>query len=141
MTAKTIFIVDDNTYIRQALCEVFKRETDFRVCGEAENGKEAIAKALELHPDLIVLDLAMPVTNGLDGAGELKRLMPTVPLIMYSLFGDALAEPARLIGTNQGTCKPTGADIQIVGRKPKGTTCMGMEGLVGEGVGDYRRAC
>ena len=101
MTAKTILIVDDNTYIRQALCEVFKRETDFRVCGEAENGKEAIAKALELHPDLIVLDLTMPVTNGLDGAGELKRLMPTVPLIMYSLFGDALAEQARLIGISE----------------------------------------
>ena len=101
MTAKTILIVDDNTYIRQALCEVFKRETDFRVCGEAENGKEAIAKAVELHPDLIVLDLAMPVMHGLDAARELKRLMPTVPLIMYSLFGDALAEQARLIGISE----------------------------------------
>ena len=99
--AKTILIVDDNTYIRQALCEVFKRETDFRVCGEAENGKEAIAKAVELHPDLIVLDLAMPVMHGLDAARELKRLMPTVPLIMYSLFGDALAEQARLIGISE----------------------------------------
>ena len=51
---KTILIVDDNAYIRQALCQVFKREADFEICGEAENGKEAIAKALELHPDLIV---------------------------------------------------------------------------------------
>ena len=66
MMAKTVLIVDDNTYIRQGLCQVFKRETDFRVCGEAENGKEAIAKAMELRPDLIVLDLSMPVMNGLD---------------------------------------------------------------------------
>ena len=78
--AKTILIVDDNAHIRLALCEQFKRESDFEVCGEAENGKEAIAKALELHPDLIVLDLSMPVMNGLDTARELKRLMPTVPL-------------------------------------------------------------
>ena len=62
--AKTILIVDDNAYIRRALCEQFKRESGFEVCGEAENGKEAIAKALELHPDLIVLDLSMPVMNG-----------------------------------------------------------------------------
>ena len=52
--AKTILIADDNAYVRQALCQVFKREADFEICGEAENGKEAIAKALELHPDLIV---------------------------------------------------------------------------------------
>jgi chemotaxis response regulator CheB len=83
--AKTVLIVDDNAYIRQALCDLFKREADFEVCGEAENGKEAVAKARELHPDLIVLDLSMPVMNGLNAARELKRLMPTVPLLMYSL--------------------------------------------------------
>jgi len=42
--AKTILIVDDNAYIRHALCDLFKREADFEICGEAENGKEAIAK-------------------------------------------------------------------------------------------------
>ena len=64
--AKTILIVDDSAYIRRGLCELFKREVDFEICGEAENGREAIAKARELHPDLIVLDLSMPVMNGLD---------------------------------------------------------------------------
>ena len=51
--------MDDNASIRQALCELFKREADFEVCGEAENGKVAIEKAQELHPDLIVLDFSM----------------------------------------------------------------------------------
>ena len=100
--AKTVLIVDDNRYIRHALCEQFKRESDFEVCGEAGNGKEAIANARELHPDLIVLDLSMPVMNGLDAARELKRLMPTVTLIMYSAFGDAFMEQqARLIGISE----------------------------------------
>jgi two-component system chemotaxis response regulator CheY len=100
--AKTVLIVDDNAYIRQTLCSVFKREADFEVCGEAENGREAIAKAAELHPDLIVLDLSMPLMNGLDAARELKRLMPTVPLIMYSLFGDGFVEQqARLVGISE----------------------------------------
>jgi two-component system, chemotaxis family, chemotaxis protein CheY len=96
--AKAVLIVDDNALIRQTLCEIFRRESDFEVCGEAENGKEAIDKAQELRPDLIVIDLSMPVMNGLDAARVLKRLMPTVPLIMYSAFGDMYAEQqARLI--------------------------------------------
>ena len=112
--AKTILIVDDNAHIRLALCELFKREADFEVCGEAENGKEAIAKALELHPDLIVLDLSMPVMNGLDAARELKRLMPTVPLIMYSMFADTFTEQeARLIGISELVSKSEPAAILV----------------------------
>jgi DNA-binding NarL/FixJ family response regulator len=89
---RSVLIVDDNAVIRQALCEVFKRDGDFEICGEAENGKEAVEKAQELHPDLIVLDLSMPVMNGLDAARALKRLMPTVPLIMFSEYSDAFCE-------------------------------------------------
>jgi two-component system chemotaxis response regulator CheY len=112
--AKTVLIVDDNRYIRQSLCEQFQRESDFEVCGEAENGKEAIAKALELHPDLIVLDLSMPVMNGLDAARELKQLMPTVPLIMYSAFGDTFMEQqARLIGISELVSKSQPAVILV----------------------------
>jgi len=112
--AKTILIVDDNAYIRHALCDLFKREADFEICGEAENGKEAIAKARELHPDLIVLDLSMPVMNGLDAARELKRLMPTVPLLMYSAFGDRLVEQqARLVGISELVSKSQPAAILV----------------------------
>ena len=112
--AKTILIVDDNAYIRLGLCELFKRESDFEVCGEAENGKEAIAKALDLRPDLIVLDLSMPVMNGLEAARQLKRLMPTVPLIMYSAFGDVFGEQqARLIGISELVSKSQPAAILI----------------------------
>jgi two-component system chemotaxis response regulator CheY len=112
--AKTILIVDDSAYIRRGLCELFKRESDFEVCGEAENGKQAIAKALELHPDLIVLDLSMPVMNGLDAARQLKKLMPTVPLIMYSAFGDVFGEQqARLIGISELVSKSQPAPILV----------------------------
>jgi len=111
---KTVLIVDDNAFIRQALCELFKREADFDVCGEAENGKDAIKKAQELRPDLIVLDLSMPVMNGFDAARVLKRLMPTVPLIMYSAFGDKLAEKqARLIGISEVVSKAENAGVLI----------------------------
>jgi YesN/AraC family two-component response regulator len=52
----------------------------------AENGRDAIEKAQQLRPDLIVSDLSMPVMNGLNAAHVLKRLMPKVPLIVYSAF-------------------------------------------------------
>jgi len=111
---KTILIVDDNAFVRRALCGVFKREADFEVCGEAENGYDAIQKAKLLHPDLIVLDLSMPVMNGLDAARVLKRVMPTVPLIMYSAFGDRAAEhQARLIGISELVSKSEHVSVLI----------------------------
>ena len=94
-----VLIVDDNCFVRQALTALFKREADFYVCGEACNGQEAVRVAQLLGPDLIVLDLAMPVMNGLDAARLLRRLMPAVPLIMYSGIGDKFVEQqARFIG-------------------------------------------
>jgi DNA-binding NarL/FixJ family response regulator len=88
----TILIAEDSLFIREALCELFEREQDFDVCGDAENGREAIEMAQVLHPDLILLDLSMPVMNGLDAARALKRMMPAVPLIMYSAHTDSFTE-------------------------------------------------
>jgi two-component system, chemotaxis family, chemotaxis protein CheY len=99
---KTVLIVDDSVFVRRALCELFKRQPDFDVCGVAENGREAIEVASRLHPDLIVLDLSMPVMNGLDAARVLKRVLPTVPLMMYSAFEDRLSEKqAKMIGISE----------------------------------------
>ena len=87
---RTVLIVDDNPSIRQSLCELFTRQGDFDVCGEAENGREAIDRAQQLHPDLIVMDLSMPVMNSLDAARVLRRLMPqyrslcSAPTVMRS---------------------------------------------------------
>jgi len=112
--AKSVLIVDDNAHIRQALCDLFKREANLEICGEAENGKVAIEKAKELSPDLIVLDLSMPVMNGIEAARVLKRLMPTVPLLMYSAFGDRFAEhQARLIGVSEIVSKSENPSVLI----------------------------
>ncbi len=111
---KSVLIVDDNASIRRALCGLFEREADFEVCGEAENGEDAIKRGQELRPDLIVLDLSMPVMNGFDAARALKRLMPAVPLIMYSAFGDKLAEKqAWLIGISEVVSKAEHAAVLI----------------------------
>jgi DNA-binding NarL/FixJ family response regulator len=89
---KSVLVVDDNASIRQALCRVFTSEAELALCGEAENGREAIEKAQALHPDLIVMDLSMPVMNGIDAARTLKALMPMVPVIIFSEYSDVFSE-------------------------------------------------
>jgi len=93
---RTVLVVDDNPVIRKAVCELFTREGDFEVCGEAENGREAIKKAQLLKPALIVTDLSMPRMNGLEETRILKTLMPAVPVIIYSALSDPFVDKAAL---------------------------------------------
>jgi len=97
----TVLIADDNAFVRTALYEIFEREPDLHVCAVVENGREAIEEACRLHPDLIVLDIAMPVMNGLEAARVLRQTMPNVPLIMYSANPNEVSEhSARSIGVS-----------------------------------------
>jgi CheY-like chemotaxis protein len=89
-----ILIVDDNASIRHILRAEFERR-DWKV-EEARNGREAIEKAEESKPDLIVLDLAMPVMNGLEAAPVLRPMLPTVPIILFTLYADRLLEREAL---------------------------------------------
>lgn len=84
--------MDDNPIVRNALCFLFAAESDFEVCGQAENGREAIEEAQQLNPDLIVTDLSMPTMNGLEEMRLLKQLMPHVPVIIYTVYGDPFVE-------------------------------------------------
>jgi len=71
------------------------------VCGEAENGQDAIEKAKELDPDLIITDLSMPIMSGLEEARILKQIMPTVPVIIYTVHNDRFIEKeARAAGAS-----------------------------------------
>jgi DNA-binding NarL/FixJ family response regulator len=89
---KSVLIADDHDLIRKALCNLFASQQDFEVCAEAENGKEAVEMAQLFLPDLVLLDLSMPVMNGIEAACELKQLMPMVPIIVFSEYGDVFSE-------------------------------------------------
>ena len=88
----SILIVDDNRFFRHQLRCVLEREADFQVCGEAENGRQAIEMAQLLRPDLIILDLAMPVMNGFEAAQLLKRSMPDISIILLSNYSGVFSE-------------------------------------------------
>ena len=86
--AKSILVADDNPKIRAEVCRLFESEEHYKVCAEAGDGQEAIDRALKHRPDLIVLDLSMPLRNGFEVARELKRLMPDVPIILFTQHAD-----------------------------------------------------
>ena len=86
--ARTILVADDNPTIRKMLCRMFEIEGNYDLCTEAENGKQAVELALRHRPDLIILHLSMPVMNGLEAAHELKKLMPHVPIILFTQHVD-----------------------------------------------------
>ena len=90
-------IVDDHAIIRSRVREVFEA-ANFKVL-DAENGANGVQKAKELRPGLIILDLSMPVMNGLEAARELKALMPQVPLLMFTNnVGEILEKEAYSAG-------------------------------------------
>lgn len=95
--AKRVLLVDDSSTVRKALRNMF--ESVGFVCDEAEDGAEAITQVSTVPPDLIVLDLAMPNMNGLQAAPRLRQMLPSAPIILFSLYaGSGLEKEARVAG-------------------------------------------
>ena len=90
---KTILIVDDQDGERKVIRAAVEGFTTYRVCGEATTGTEAIQKAKELKPDLIIMDLAMPLMNGLEAAAVLKNELPGVAVVLFTLYSDLINGP------------------------------------------------
>jgi two-component system, NarL family, response regulator LiaR len=110
---KRILIVDDSALIRSTLRAMLEARS-WIVCGEAANGCDGIDKAQVLHPDLIVLDLAIPLLNGIDASRMLKRLMPATPIIMFTTFTDPyIASAAFAAGVHAVVNKSEGATTLI----------------------------
>jgi DNA-binding NarL/FixJ family response regulator len=86
MRKKRVFVVDDSPIARSMVRQLFESQSNYEIAGEAENGRDAVAKAAFLKPDLIVLDLNMPVMGGLDAAPFLRRVLPETRLILFTIY-------------------------------------------------------
>lgn len=87
-----ILVVDDNANMRRLLRSYIESNTQFKICGEAANGAEAIERAKELRPDVVLLDLTLPGMSGTDAARELKRVMPNLKIILFTMHADGVNE-------------------------------------------------
>ena len=82
-----VLVVDDSRFYRNRLCEILESNQDIQVVGNAENGKEAIDKVLSLNPDVITMDIEMPVMDGITAVREIMKKRPT-PILMFSSLTD-----------------------------------------------------
>ena len=80
-----ILIVDDNERLRRGLAAVVASESDWQICGEAENGMEAIDKTRQLRPDLVLLDVSMPGLDGFETARRMRGEFPAIKIVILSL--------------------------------------------------------
>lgn len=99
-------IVDDSPLVRQRLRDLLQQHPDWEVCGEAANGQDAIIRARELSPDVIVLDFLMPGMNGMQAAREIGKVIPDVPILMFTTYlSQQLVEEARNVGIRGAVAK------------------------------------
>ena len=109
----TALVVDDNKVVRKIISAAFLGG-GFETCGEAENGQEAIEVAKRIHPDVITLDLSMPVMNGLEAASKLRQIFPKTPIILFTLYADSLsARDAAKAGVDLVVLKTTPLSILL----------------------------
>jgi len=108
-----VLIADDHEAVRKGVCSILGSRKDLEVCGEAENGRDAIDKARELKPDVIILDITMPVLSGFEAAREIRKTM-SVPILILSMHESIqLIEEARKIGV-QGYVTKTEAASRLL---------------------------
>ena len=81
-----ILIADDHDIVRQGICAIIAGHQGVEVCGEAADGREAIARARDLKPDIIVIDIAMPLLNGLAATKQITRDFPWMKVLVLSMY-------------------------------------------------------
>jgi DNA-binding NarL/FixJ family response regulator len=131
----SVLIVDDNQRIRKVMRRFFETLPDWKVAGEAGDGTEAIEKAMELRPDLILLDFSMPNMNGVEAASVLKKTLPDVHIVVFTMFDDALG--SRLVSA---------VGVDLIVPKSEGLTglvksiqrLMGTDGMTGQAKADLQ---
>ena len=103
-----ILIVDDNEMVRRGVAALVTSRANWEVCGEAGNGTEALQKAIELSPDLILLDISMPGANGLEVARILRHELPDAKIVIMSQH-DPIQLLPRAIAAGADACVDKGS--------------------------------
>jgi len=107
--SKSILIADDHETTRSLIRSFLESKEGFEVCGEAVDGVDVIEKAKDLKPDLIILNLAMPRMNGAAAASVLKRTMPNVPIILFTMYDEVMGKAlAAAVHVDLVLAKPNG---------------------------------
>jgi len=80
-----VLLAEDHTIVRKGLCALLEKEVDINIVAEAENGREAIEKAQETKPDVVVMDIGMPILNGIEALRQLRKCCPEIKIIILTV--------------------------------------------------------
>lgn len=109
-----ILVSDDHPLVRKGVCSILESRKDLEICGEATNGEEAIEKSLELNPNLIILDVTMPVLDGFSAAKKIREVLPAVPILMLSIHdGPEMARGSRSVGAQGFITKAVANEVLL----------------------------
>ena len=114
MTKVSILIADDHTIVRIGLKALFEYETDISVIGEATNGEDAVRKAIELHPDVVIMDLVMPKLDGAEATRQILTKAPDTKVLILTTFGASDGVAHALENGAAGAMMKTTDDTKIV---------------------------
>jgi DNA-binding NarL/FixJ family response regulator len=108
-----VLIADDHILIRKGIRTVLSLE-GIEVCGEAENGSEAVNKTLQSRPDLVILDLTMPVMGGFEAARKIQKTAPEIPILFYSMHDSTqLIKEIKRVGVQGYVSKSKVTDVLL----------------------------
>jgi len=111
----SVLIVDDNSLIRSTLRSWIEGHEHFEVCGEAENGMAAVQKVEEMHPDIVILDLQMPVMDGLEAARRISNIAPDTAMVMFTMHPSReLLKAAQAVGVRDVVSKTDQLSDQLL---------------------------
>ena len=96
--AKRVLIADDHEQVLRRVRAMLESHPGWEVCGDAVNGREAVGEAVQLKPDLIVLDFAMPEWNGLRAAEKISKVLPGVKTVLHTIYGSQVGPEAKKHG-------------------------------------------
>jgi two-component system, NarL family, response regulator NreC len=115
MTKLRILLADDHNLMRQGLRRIVEAQPGWEVVAEAANGRDAVREALETKPDIVVLDVAMPLLNGIEATRQITRRLPNTRVLILSMYSDEAYITQVLQAGAHGYLLKDSADTDLIG--------------------------
>lgn len=114
MSRLRILVADDHTIVRHGLCRILEEQPEWQVVAQAEDGREAVRQALEIEPDVVVLDIGMSLLNGIEATRQILRRVPSTRILILSMHSDQAYITAALQAGARGYLLKDSMDLDLV---------------------------